>query len=518
MTQRSAAMTDYDLVDAMRIQRALLEPSTEELARMRTAAHSTFAKTASRMQPLPSASRRRMRISVVAVAAVALAIAAGVAFGPENGASNHAVRLPAPATAAAAFEQAAVAAGDATWTPLGAGAYFHTLSSTFDPVIPARPADPAKQVAGMYRWSQNGSTEQWLDVNGRGRSIRTDGSIGDPDLFPGLMRDKKTHLIQGYGGYVDRHGRQVNNPPRRSTEDQLKYPDTVNVTDRPRGTSKDTATMWMRQATGYVTDGAQKYRRPDLAGKNLTVQAQIETWGASLADLKRLDDLHGAELRAGVRELLDQKDANTLVYPNAGSYDVTTASRASGTRVRRAIKLLGSAPLAPDARQELFRVLAAEPKGKLTPSAKDRLGRTGTRVTFETVYDRDRPARRITAAKAWQLAGGHQKIPAAFKPYYDLPAFHEFRRWYVDVIFDRESGELLQYAYYSRWRSNGRVPSPVGYPRATDIKFHSGESMGETDSGIYGVRERVTDIRPAAPVCGVDATPCVPSAKVLIRK
>ncbi|MCW2960964.1 MAG: hypothetical protein JWM90_1351, partial [Thermoleophilia bacterium] len=106
-------MTDHDLIEAMRVQRTQLEPTTEELARMRTATESTYVPKAAR-EPGRSSDRRRLRISLAAVALVALAIAAGVAFGPGSDTSNHAVPLPAPATAAAAFEQAGVAAGDAS--------------------------------------------------------------------------------------------------------------------------------------------------------------------------------------------------------------------------------------------------------------------------------------------------------------------------------------------------------------------------------------------------------------------
>ncbi|MCW2973599.1 MAG: hypothetical protein JWN72_1872 [Thermoleophilia bacterium] len=449
----------------------------------------------------------RLRRVLLAVGMASVAVSAVAAFGPNS-------RLAAPAAAAAAEGPAP----SAPWTSLGSTEYFHTLLTTFDPKIPARPGDSAKDIAGMYRYPQNESVEQWLDNEGHGRTVRADGSIGDPDLFPGLIRDKRTGLIQGYGGYVNRAGAQVDNPPRHPIADQLKYPDTVGVTDRPRAGSP-TSTLWMRQASGFVSDGARAYRLPGTPAGRAGAQAQVDAWGASLRDLHALDGLAGTKLRVAVRALVAKRGRNDFAYPLPGAYDVTQASLARSLRVVRALKLLGSAPLPLAARQELFAQLAAEPGAKRAEGAADRAGRSGTRLTFDTAYSRDLPARRITGSAAWRLAGGTGPVPPSVRATYDLKAYHAERRWYVDLVFDRASGELLQYAYYSRWRNNGRVPQVTGpYRHPSGIKFHSGESQGVTDSALYTVRERTTTIMPTSPVCGVDPTPCARAPKELTKQ
>jgi hypothetical protein len=171
----------------------------------------------------------------------------------------------------------------------------------------------------------------------------------------------------------------------------------------------------------------------------------------------------------------------------------------------RAVDLLGSAPLSPEVRRELFSWLSQRSVAKLAGPANDQLGRAGTEVVMERISDRVQPPFTVTIdqlrrqyAAEWsgRLPVGAVRGPKVIRVKQD----HQYRRWYMSIIFDEASGELLQHVIYARQETTAQRPRlqrntirGTG-PQPPWRVAMAVDRQGMSDAVLYNVRERTTDI------------------------
>ncbi|MCW2922891.1 MAG: hypothetical protein JWM98_295 [Thermoleophilia bacterium] len=457
--------------------------------------------------------RARRRIGFGAVVAGAAALTLVVALAPSNEVSRKA-HLPAPATAAAALRQAGDAAADAEWSPLGAMEYHHVLMTTFVPQVPARFHDPAKKISQLTTGFPPTATETWLDRTGKGMQLAISGGSGDPKEYPSISPDRNGDIL-GYGGTFDPF-----HDTMPSVTASLRYADQVRVTAWRRAGGKPTDGIWYRTAKGFIRGFAGPGEAVPTKGKTLGERYQLQHWGATLSQLERVDDVSTSQRAAAVRDLLDHDESYRANYPGCefgkvGKLGNTKASCASETRIRRASQLLGTAPMSPASRKALFELLSRQPGATLQGSAKDELGRVGTRVTFEHIYDKREPTHVVTLAQLRHEAeASGMTVPAVIpgsKPSYTVAAGPAYRRWYLSVIFDPEAGELLQQEFYGRLESVPRQPRlQINNPNTgagARVAFGA-DRQGILDAALYVTRERATNIVPKAEACAITPRMC----------
>jgi hypothetical protein len=477
------------------------------------------ARTAPRAQRFSSWSRRASFGALAAVGAVALALI--VALSPfEHGSGSRAL-VPAPSSARAALREAATAAGAADWKPLAAGDYFHVMTTTFTPTgIPTRPGDPRERIDQLFTLQAPSSQESWIGPNGDGFALHVSGGNGDPKRFPIVSGSGK---FRGYG-MQPTFGRPYPEREHVSVADSLKLADLVRV-DRTVG-AHITDGLWYRTPRGFERKGGMS-GTPSFGAGTIGGSAggfnQLRYWNATTAQLNDVNDAARTELDGAVASLLDDADPSfNGTLPAQGMYGVTSAMEREEVRVLRAIDLLGSAPLKPEVRRAIFEWLAARPTAKLIGEATDVQGRRGTQVVLERISKRTVPGGTVTVdqlRRAWAKAHGvaipqgKVKGPRAMVVKDD----HQYRRWYVSIIFDRTSGELLQHIVYARQETTARRPH---FERNAMLRDHipwrlrlSVDRQGMSDAVLYGVRERTATIaHPLTAACATTPAMCATSS------
>lgn len=490
------------MIDERDMQRLRDEfaPTPDAVERMRRAIDMSAVRERA-PQPRRRWGIRSTRIRVGAAVASACLLAAVVALSPFERGSSHSI-VPAPTTARAALEHAAAAAGAAEWHPLAEGEYHHLMSTTFVPRIPVRAGDPQSKIDQMFGTLAPGSKETWIASSGDSFSLRAMGGNGNPKLFP-------SYQVIGRGGlgFGPTYGR---NYPKRDvvdTERSLRLADMVTV-ERTKAATASHA-YWVRTAAGWKR--VQRTVGPPPAGTGMSFgeMSQRRNWSVTYEDVAAINDASSAAFDAEVRRLLDSptEGFGGGMQP-MGMFGVTKAQVQEEERIVRAVELLGAAPLSPTARRALFTWLSKRPLAKLGGAATDESGRRGTRVTFERISKRTVPSHTVTQEEMreeWaRLHGGVEPKNVVGAKAVVVKEDQQFRRWYVSIIFDSTTGELLQTEVYGRQETTAPQPS-IQMGR---VKF-SPHRTGMTDAALYGVRERATGFeQPRTLVCKVDPTVC----------
>lgn len=440
----------------------------------------------------------RVRIGVAV--SITVALAAAVALSPFDRDSSRSL-VPAPTTARAALERAALAAGDERWTPLEPGQYHHLMTTSFAPRVPTSEGDPRSKIDRMLGLQGPESTETWIDPYGDGFSLIALGGNGDPKMYPTV-----TSSNAGAVGFSPTVGRQYPKRDTVSTTDSLRLADMVRA-ERIDGTRGDMS-MWFRTSDGYERKSRQvgQTGNPEMSFREFN---QRRRWGVTYEAVAAVNAATPDELDAAIVELIDTPNegfGGTLAPQR--QYGVGSEQVQEEERIQRAVELLGAAPLSPSARRALFDWLAARPMAKLIGDATDEMGRHGTRVTLERVNSRTVPSHTVTQAQMraeWAKShGGVQPKRVVGPNAVVVKEDHQYRRWYVSIIFDPTTGELLQSELYGRQETTAQRPR-ISYGR---VRF-SVDRQGMTDGLVYGTRERATDFdEPLTVVCKVTPTMC----------
>ncbi len=473
-----------------------LAPMPDAVERMRARMHASMALGAD--APLAARRRgshgRRLALALAGAAAIALA----VALSPFSQDATEGPSVLAPTTAEAALEQAADAAGSVPWSPLADGEYHHTMTTTFTPDIPTRKNDPRKKIDRMFSFAAPSSDEAWLDADGRGIELRAMGGNGDPDMYPVVH--------SGGFGSQPTFGRQY--PVRDSVdvETSLRLADMVGVQAWRRGSPSATAANWYRTPRGYGRRTHQTQDGSRFPGGNFGAWLQITNWKATKEQIDRVNGASDEDRAAAIQRLLEDvpQGHGGFTVPPQGKYGVTMAQVAEEQRTIRAVDLLGSAPLSPDVRRGLFTWLSQRSMAKLAGPAEDQLGRAGTEVVMERINDRIAPPVTVTidqlrdeyGGPGGQRPAGAVRGPAVIRVKRD----HQYRRWYMSIIFDEASGELLQHVTYARQETTAQRPRlqrntirGTG-PQPPWRVAMAVDRQGMSDAVLYNIRERTTDI------------------------
>lgn len=469
------------------------------------------------LPPHPARRRRRLATRVGLSAAGAAAVVLAAALSPFNPTSEQRA-VPGPAAAQAALERAGTAAGQADWTPLGAGQYHHTMTMSIKPHIPPYQGDTNEH--NDQPASAATSTEVFLDADGHGMQLRVMGGNGDPDSYVTPLPPDSQGRISGFTFEGQDSHRLVG-----SVADSLRYAYTVDVTQWPRSGADPVQRLWYRTPQGFVTGQPSLAGAIPKAGLSLGQRFQRDLWGAPLHELDQVNSAEGDQLDRLLDPMLGTKPDGeiSIVGPLAqGDYDETAAWFAAQIEVQRAVKLLANAPLAPHVRTALFQRLARQDHVKLERNAKDKLGRSGTRITFEWILDEHVPAFTVTKEQLRQDAIDKQQ-PAdgtiAGPERVRVKAHRSVGRWYQSIIIEESTGTILQNEEWADWRTSipvPRVATTTRRPRAINgigwnvgIRFDPGW-YGTLGGTAYGIRERttkITNLQTAAcattpPMCG----------------
>lgn len=485
------------------------EPSDAELDRTwaRVARNTNAART--------RAPRRRLRIA--AAVPIAAALIAAVALAPEW-LGKDGSHVGQPESAVAALRTAGEAAAEDPWRPLTDGGYHHVFAVPFQPHIdPVFDTGEKSEQAERFRGFGSVATETWLDAQGRGLHLDFWGGPGDPNIYPRIGDPDKHGERRGFGY----DGDAMNRPP--NPEASLRHADGIMVWRWRPGDAQATDEAWYRTPSGYILGYRDPTGTMHVEGASPAERAQVRYWGDTLARFSALDGLDGEAADDAILELLDTDPVdNTMneAFPTVGQMGITTKSRAEERRIARAVELLGSAPLAPQARRAIFQWLAGRPNAHLDGAVRDGMGRRGTRVTFETRYDEPVPARTMTIDDlVAQDRSVHTIVTGPIPDIgpWKVPAHREQRRWYLTVTFDERSGDLLEHAMRVEVNTTTKLPwlagtqsGPLNDLKPTwDVMWNELRSGSETGTR-YLARERTTTIKPMAEVCGDDPRICAP--------
>lgn len=434
-----------------------LTPSDETLDRLATRVRADVDRVKSTdVAPIKAIRGRRSRLRPVLLAAClgAAALVFAVALWPGNeGTSTQ------PLTSAEAFEQAGDAAAEAPWMPLSPGEYHHT--ATMDLFVPQDPwSNPDERPYIDHEQWVPTVTESWLGRDGHGVKATITGMRGnDPNVYMTLSRNK-LGVVSGFGW-----SGQVVGPPL-PVENRLAKADWIETWSFPQGAAKPVRHGWYRQPSGYVDGGIKS--GAFVSDNRLTIgeQAQATAWGNPMNTFDGVNDLPADELTdTAIEALLHNAPRGStpgeFEYEAGDTYGVSAEQITTETRIARAVRLLGAAPLSPTVRAAIFRWLSNQKAAVVDTNAKDIMGRKGTRVTFLEDHKRDVPARTWTIEEITKNATGDgQPVIGRLeaKPTYDVKAYSEYRKWYVDVVFDERTGRLLQEASHIKWGTDGGVP------------------------------------------------------------
>lgn len=497
-----------ELTTQLREASAPFTPTEDERARVTHAVHEHMS--APEASPRPARTRRRTWWAVAATtAAGAAAIVIAIASTPSDSNSDRGGFTRA-LTASSALANASEAAASGNNSPLGTDEWFHVYSTTFEPDNSAFENDPGFQnYSGMF--GNVSGFESWLDRRGRGVVLNITG--GGPNVTAQVTRHPKTGVItsMGMGTRPLKQGELV------TVAESLRRPAGVSVTSWPRDGSAATATNWLDAGRDELELAGQR----DLAEISGTIPMdaagnQKQFWSVPITEIDKLTG-SGAELDRQIEHLLETFLADSPYRSNripTGTYGITAASKDREESIEHVVRMLGMAPVAPRARQALFQWLARQPSAKFEGPTKDKLGRTGTGVRFETVYDEQIPAQRLTAAQLVANARGAGVTdvrPVTSAAIYNVKAHREFRRWSVRLIFDEETGQVLQSQSYSSQTSTGAtVPMLMVDQKGGTRVLAQGDQMNSAGAQLFIERGRTTSIEPASPVCKTQPEVCKP--------
>lgn len=463
-------------------------------------------------QPSSPMERRRpvpwLRLGMAC--SVAAAISLAIALSPFERDPDEAGISPAPAAASAALRQAARSAGKQPWHPLRAGEFHHTMVTTFIPEVPPTTLDSKDDIRMIATLGAPSSQEAWIDRDGRGMTIDAMGGNGDPDLYPVVQAD-------GYGSQPT-YGRDYPDIQPIEVHDSLHYADQVR-TGRTLDADRIEDSIWYRTPTGYLRKVHKVLGRGTVSGGSYPDFMQSRAWGSPYEAIDAVNSAPPRERSRAIIQLLDGFPRGFQAPPlgRVGEFGITSEEARTETRIMRAMKLLGTAPLAPPVRRAIFNWLADQPGARLDADQVDELGRHGARVSFEREYSKTVDATTMSydevLAEARSRFGPRMVPPAKHQESYDVSAGTEYRRWYVSIVFDIEAGELLEQVAYERTQGlprpriqegyRGRRMASKGSPKLTsywEVAIHANRQSMVTGE-LYSARERtksLTNARTAA--------------------
>lgn len=497
--------------DVARRARMALEPDQATIDRIERSYQHREVRNESKRERRHT--RRPARRALVPALAAMVAIAIALPFLSDgvnvvDGPGSADVRVPL--SASEAFGQAALAAASVeAWKPLAAGEYHHVL--TLDVNVPEDPwrGDDKPYVAKDGSQGFLFATESWVARDGRGKQLSIEGLHGnDPDEYMTLSYNKRGDV--GSATYPQSSGKSL--PVR----ERLRHADTVRVLSWDGPGTRATTTEWYRQPEGYISTrrpGNQGYIPTSAKGTDAE-RFQTMAWGNTIAHFDRLNELKGEQLQAELLQLIAKGPVPGQSEYELGG-DTYGASReviATEERIARAVRLLGSAPLAPHVRAAIFEWLSAQKPESVQNDATDVLGRRGTRVTFKAEHERVVPGHTWTIDEIVKAAKGKgQPVIGTLdaKPSYEVESYSEYRQWYVDVIFDEKTGRLLQEASYLKWGSDGAEPSLTWSNDNSTTTVTMRPEAGVVGMGAAYLRvDRTTDLTPASAVCSEHAEAC----------
>lgn len=471
-----------------------------------------------RATPRTPARRRRMpRIAFGAALAGAAALVLVVALSPLDQSSSSGGRS-ASSPAQLALLQAADAAGAQAWRPLSGDTYFHVYTTSYTPHIELDPDAPTIQPSpgadpiSIEPWNEAngglsgvGSNESWTRANGSGLSLFIDG--GDPTGInkPTYYRDSKTGEIRGIGA------KQL--PPDTNVDASLAAARSVSVSARPAD-----APSWQR-VWGRMGDSFEKtFDRQDAPSQEQwntkaqhTLEAQVATLNESGVDLETvIDQLITESLSAGAGQ-------ESFRVP-IGVFGRTAESIKQEDGIFLVLGLLGRAPLSPDARRGLFGWIAEQPGAQVKRDVRDELGRSGTRVTFETTFDKQVDATTIDRDKLVQMAldaGARDAAKIQTSAVWKVPAHRQYRRWIASFIFNEATGELLEMHGGMVAHATGpstNLPEVYRYPNKLVVRTLSATTTqaSGTSGTLFRARGPVQEIKPMSPICASVPKVCEP--------
>lgn len=467
----------------------------------------------------PAAAPRRRSRNRYAWTGTALAGAATmllvIALGPSINSGGDERDSSQPSGPRAALLSAATAAGRAPWRPLAPNEFHHVYSTTFFPKLDPVPGMEDRQMNSAFQpnpWA----TESWLRPDGRGVVVEISGGGGDPTRYPDFAPNSRGE-ISGYGGTLTNGFTPVSD-----VEASLRYPDAVRTWSWLPTAERPNEQLWVRARSGFVAGISWDGTGLPIPSLSVAERNMVRHWGDTYDNVAALDELHGEELDSALLRLLDGNPRKALNESpeegTTGTFGLTPELIQKERRIRRAVQLLGTAPLAPQARQAMYEWLAEQDGAQVDVDATDELDRPGTRVTFERVYDEAIPARTVTlddlrtTAVTWPDGPPPDDVKGA-KPTYSVPAHRAQRRWYVSFVFDRRSGELLEQVQYTGHRTTKPIPQleMSGYPPRDPFTWRvtTRQLFGiMTDSAVYLTRERATELQPDAAVCNDNPRVC----------
>jgi hypothetical protein len=512
-------VTDEQVLGELRHEVAAIELDDDVRARMRARIVTGTVDAA----PMRPARRRMPRVAFGVAVAGAAAVVLAVALSPLDRGSDSGSPIPAPTPAQAALLEAGRAAGEATWRPLTGDAYFHVYTTSFTPDIPpyenapTMRRGPGAELESVERVSSsNGvvgasgmvsATERWGKRDGTSVALMAFGGDPDDPRAASTHRDPKTGEVRGVGM------REL--APDTDVDRSLAVAQQVMaVTSDGRGAAHQRG--WHRDSDAYEVD----YDRDET---DLRTVAAFSAWYPDT--IEQLDALNGAgDVDSATARAVhdDPFGAHIDAYDGFG-ISAETARREAG--MQRAIDLLGTKPLSPRVREALFAWIARQPGGTITKDT-DPLGRSGTRVTFETVFDETVPARTITVQDLVDLARARgldapdarevtvRKNTApgnVSSRSWRVPAHREFRRWRTSILFDQDRGELLESQLYAVQYADTDVYLPRIYvtPDETHVLLQQGRGIAVSQGALlYRTREVVDAIEPELPVCRLHPDAC----------
>ncbi|MBC7461962.1 MAG: hypothetical protein H7287_11420 [Thermoleophilia bacterium] len=424
-----------------------------------------------------SKQRRRGRVAALGSMSVAAAIAIVVIIAVAPWSSSSTSERISPASAAAqALTVAGNAAGAAPWAPLRSGEYAYTHSLPY--MVPTSPEMPFSLASDVRPRRLGGSEELWLDRRGHGRSIVLNATgLRDKETATGARRD----------------------------------PNMVNTWDFPSDGTPSYQSQWenkkgaLRRVFRGIDSAPDRARMEEGGGRTAMY------WGADLASIDALPAEAGPVLDLMVRRLVRETSVThgMNIVPTLVNGQ-TAATMAHERHVEAAMSLLSRAPLPPAARHSLFDYLSTLPDAQVDRGATDLLGRSGIEVTFSSRYDRHVAARTVTDAdlvEEARAAGAVNVRVALTGETYAIAAHLDLRLWHAMVMFDPNTGEVLQ------TETMAEASTPVAMPQLepnrdrlggpiTEITSSAGVGGSQAGGGYVWVkRGRTSDLRSQEPFC-----------------
>jgi hypothetical protein len=442
---------------------------------------------ATRTTPAPWARRlTARRVALVAALAAAVAVAVAVAPGGSDPSDRSAF---SPTAAQAALLDAAAAAGNEPWSPLGADDYFHVSSRGYNPRL-----DDVEGSSPLNGGVNGG--EAWFSRDGRGRSINVSGGSGDPARPPSIYRDPKTGKARGFGASRPAPGATVD------FDDAMRLPDLVNVMTWPRDGTPPVQRAWVRTRSGFELTDELEMSAENMGSSQAPDAIVTGAWGASAEAIDAANSDHDPE--HAVEQLLAHAPsarhaAGTDGNPTTKTIEVPAGRLQIEARIEHASELLASAPLSPDVRHAMWTWLASQDGATIEHDVVDEIGRTGTQITFEDRRLQSIPTYEVTAANVL-----HDKAVRGIdmNKRYTVRDNSVERIWRVGMLVDVDRGDLLQRYVFETTRMHGKRPHFVTMADGPKILIEDSHGGNATFGGSMTLaRDYTHTIEPTLEVC-----------------